>query len=105
MAARVPRVRQHGDAGKIMSGIDIAFCRILLLQAHKLVKQHFPDFDLRTAAWVYKTGRQTWEFHGPLDEEKNKTYYWHGRAANAYEARYNGWMAWLRDKKLTGDEQ
>jgi hypothetical protein len=75
----------------IMIDVDVIFTRSLLSQANKLVKQHFPTVDLRDA-WVWRSGRQTFEFHGPND------FYWHGRAHNAYEARYHGWMAWLAHK-------
>lgn len=76
-----------------MTDINIAFSRALLSEAHKLVKLRSPQLDLRSAAWVYHFGRQSWEFHGP------NGFYWSGRASNAYEARYKGWMAWLeRDR-------
>lgn len=74
--------------------IDVAFCRSVLREAHTLVKQHFPDLHLMKAAWVWHAGRDLWEFHGP------DKFYWHGRAANAYGARYAGWMAYLRSKGI-----
>jgi len=69
--------------------IDVTFCRGLLSEAHKAVKEKHPETNLRTAAWVYGYGRDRWEFHGP------DGFYWHGHAGNAYDARYKGWMAWL----------
>jgi len=72
--------------------IDLAFSRALLAQAHTAVKEAYPAINLREDAWVWKAGRDHWEFHGPQD------YYWHGRASNAFEARYAGWMAWLKSK-------
>lgn len=72
--------------------VDVVFCRSLLALAHKEVKAAFPETDLRKDAWVWNCGRDNWEFHGPLD------WYWHGDASNAYEARYKGWMAWLKFK-------
>lgn len=71
---------------------DIAFCRALLREAHKIVKSSFPDIDLRTGAWTYHFHRDSWEFHGP------EGFYWNGHASNAYETRYKGWMAWLKHK-------
>jgi hypothetical protein len=50
-----------------------------------------PDIQLRDD-WVWRSGRQTFEFHGP------DKFYWHGRAVNAYDARYHGWVAWLKHK-------
>jgi hypothetical protein len=77
-----------------MADIDIAFCRSLLKLGAAEVKKHFPDIRTRKDAWVWDAGRDNWEFHGPDD------YYWHGRAGNAYEARYKGWMAWLEHKGI-----
>ena len=71
-----------------MTDINVAFCRRLLKEAHDEVRKHFPEIKLREA-WVYGYGRGQWEFHGP------DGFYWHGRAGNAYDARYHGWMAWL----------
>lgn len=81
----------------LKSSVDVAFCRSLLREAHRLVKHHFPLINLREEAWVYHSGRDDWEFHGPkgpggVDDQ----FYWYGSASNAYEARYKGWMAWLR---------
>lgn len=80
-----------------MSGIDVAFGRAMVAQAHKAVKTAFPDTNLVKDAWVWCAGRDHWEFHGPGG------YYWHGSATNAFEARYKGWMAWLRFKGI-GEE-
>ena len=76
--------------------INVTFTRMLLSQAHELVKLHFPKTNLRSA-WVYHYNRDHWEFHGP-DE-----FYWHGSAGTAYEARYKGWMAWLAKKGINLD--
>jgi hypothetical protein len=73
----------------MVADINTTFCRTLLAGAHADVKKHFPHINLRTA-WVYKTDRQSWEFHGPDD------FYWYGHADNAYDARAKGWWAWLR---------
>jgi hypothetical protein len=69
--------------------IDVAFCRALLREAHAIVRVCAPWINLRRDAWVWHAGRGHWEFHGP------DNFYWHGRSANAYDARYKGWMAWL----------
>jgi hypothetical protein len=74
--------------------INIAFCRSMLSEAHNLVKLHFPDMHLRRDAWTYHFHRDHWEFHGP------ENFYWHGSAGNAFDARYKGWMAWLRSKGI-----
>ena len=81
-----------------MSNIDVVFTRMLLSQAHQLVKLHFPDLNLRRNAWVYKYPRDHWDFHGP------DGFYWYGRAGTAYEARYKGWMAWLSKQGINLDE-
>ena len=72
--------------------IDVVFSRILLAQAHAEVKAAFPQINLRKDAWVWNAGRDHWEFHGPED------FYWHGGASNAFEARYKGWMTWLKSQ-------
>jgi len=75
-----------------MSSPDITFSRGCLTEAHALVRVHFPAVTLRSA-WVWDAGRGRWEFHFG-------DFYWHGRASNAYDARYKGWMAWLHSKGL-----
>jgi len=47
------------------------------------------------SAWVYKVGKDHWEFHFG-------SYYWHGSADNAYDARAKGWSAWLAKNGATG---
>jgi hypothetical protein len=76
-----------------MTDINIIFSRRLLAAAHADVKRHFPEIKLRDA-WVYHFGRDHWEFHGPSG------FYWDGRADNAYDARYHGWLAWLKSKGI-----
>lgn len=77
-----------------MTNIDIAFGRALLTQAHDLLRKHFPQMKmLHMQGWTYKVGRDHFEFH-------YKDFYWHGSAGNAYEARYHGWMAWLKQKGI-----
>ena len=72
-----------------MTDINIAFCRSLLTEVHRDVKAFSPNTRVRKDAWVWNAGRDHWEFHSP------DNYYWHGKADNAYEARANGWRAWL----------
>lgn len=70
-----------------MTDIDVAFSRALLAQIAPAVRG--VGKRVMKDGWVYCVGRDHWEFHGP-DE-----FYWHGSAGTAYEARYNGWSAWL----------
>ena len=73
--------------------IDVVFCRHLLKGVLADVKRHCPHVEPKYA-WVWHAGRGHWEFHGP------EAFYWHGRAANAYDARAKGWMAWLEKKEV-----
>ncbi len=82
-----------------MREIDLSFSRSLLSQAHALVKANFPRINLKQGCWTYHFHRDNWEFHGP------DKFYWHGRASNAFEARYKGWMAWLRHKGVNVDAE
>jgi hypothetical protein len=72
-----------------MASIDISFSRHLLALVQQDVRAFAPHIKTRKDAWVWCAGRDHWEFHGP------DNYYWHGNACNAYEARANGWRAWL----------
>jgi hypothetical protein len=76
-----------------MTSMDVYFSRSLLSLGIQTLKAHAPHIKPRKDAWVWCAGRDHWEFHGPND------FYWHGRAGNAYEARYKGWMAWLEKFK------
>lgn len=74
--------------------INTSLTRTLLIEAHKEVKKHFPNINLKSKQfWVYGYGnrghKQSWEFHGP------NGFYWHGRASDAFDARSKGWMSWL----------
>jgi hypothetical protein len=60
------------------------------------VRKHVPDVKLKDA-WVWKSDRDHWEFH-------YGDYYWHGAAENAYEARSNGWSAYMRKLGIEGYE-
>jgi hypothetical protein len=70
-----------------MSSIDTMFTRHLLSQIVPDVRE--AGKKTMKDGWVWKAGRDHWEFHGPDD------FYWHGNAGDAYEARYKGWSAWL----------
>lgn len=75
---------------------DIEFSRKLLIEAHDLVRKHFPQIKMvHTVGWTYKHSKRGWEWHGP------DQFYWHGKADNGYHARYLGWMAWLKHKGVT----
>lgn len=81
---------------KECDALDVSFSRILLAQVHSDVKSFRPSINLKKDAWVYKTMRDSWEFHGP------EKFYWYGSACNAYEARYKGWVSWLRKVGANG---
>lgn len=88
-----------------MPDIDTIITRRLLAEAHKLVKQHFPKVNLMRDAWTYHFQRDHWEFHIVNDPTRGiYPFYWHGRAFNAYEARYKGWMAFLQSKGIDDHE-
>lgn len=76
-----------------LDNINVLFARKLLTQAHKLVRKHFPRINVAKDAWTHYSFNQ-YEFHGP------DKFYWYGQADNAYEARYKGWMAWLKFKGI-----
>lgn len=67
---------------------EISFSRLLLSAVMREVSKA-TSADERKAARVRRFHGSSWEFWGPKD------FYWHGRADNAYEARANGWQAWL----------
>lgn len=71
-----------------MTDINLTFCRALLKAVLADVKPHTTVAE-RADAWVIKTGRDSWEFHGPRE------FYWYGSADNAFDARAQGWQAWL----------
>lgn len=71
-----------------MLDINVSFTQSMLRQIIPDVRKHVTGVRLRDA-WVWNAGRDHWEFH-------YKSFYWHGNADNAYEARYKGWSAYLR---------
>ena len=76
----------------VMNNINIEFSRLILSSVRVALLQHFPANKIIKDAWVYRFGKGHWEFHGP------ESFYWHGQADNAYDARAKGWMAWLHQK-------
>lgn len=81
-----------------MKNVDVKFSQELLRLGADLVRKHFPIIRPYKDGWTYKVGKTQWEFHGPGN------FYWFGKAANAYDARYQGWMAWLTKKGINVDE-
>lgn len=73
-----------------MTDINQAFCQLMLSTLTANFKKYKVGVRVRKDAWVIKTDRQSWEFHGPDD------YYWYGHADNAADARYQGWSHWLQ---------
>lgn len=67
---------------------DLQFSRALLKQILPDVLKHTAHHVNLFEAWVWKARENLWEFHF-------HDFYWCGRAGNAYEARYNGWAAYL----------
>ena len=66
---------------------DSEYGRLVLAAIVPEVRKHVPGVKLREA-WVWHAGRDHWEFHF-------HEFYWHGSAAGAYDARYQG-AAYLR---------
>lgn len=94
------RVRQAEETAKALdkavAQFNTAFCQSMLRQATAMVRAHFPQVKVREA-WTYHFMGDHWEFHGP------DKFYWHGSADGAYDARYKGWMAWLKSKGVDLD--
>jgi hypothetical protein len=59
----------------------------MLAEVSRDVRKHVPGITLMKA-WVHSAGRGQWEFHF-------QEFYWHGSAADAYDARARGWSAYL----------
>lgn len=77
-----------------MANLDIVISRNLLNQIKMVVRAQ--GYRMMRDAWVSSSFPDQWEFHGP------EGYFWHGTATNAYEARYDGWCAWLKSKGVEG---
>jgi hypothetical protein len=72
---------------------DVEFSRLLLRGVLSDVRK---AGVLRISeAWVISTSRGHWEFH-------YRDFYWHGRADNAFHARYHGWCAYLHNVRAPG---
>ena len=93
-----------------MANLNTMFTRQLLSMAVAELKLKHPAIKSRKDAWVWHAGRDCWEFHGPAlrqNAHPKEEFYWHGRAHDAYEARYKGWMAWMekQDEKIAAHVQ
>lgn len=89
--------QRYRQEEKVLNKVNNMFSCSLLREATALVRKHFPDTKIRDA-WTYHFHSGHWEFHGP------DGFYWHGNAENAYDARYHGWMAWLKTKGIFESE-
>lgn len=69
------------------AGIDAAFNRMAMTAVTADVKKYIPGVKLRDA-WVWKCGKDHWEFH-------YGNYYWQGSAYDASDARAKGWSEYL----------
>jgi hypothetical protein len=82
--------------------INTRFSRRMLTSKHEEVRDRFPDIKPMSDAWVWNGGigsRGNWEFHGPHN------FFCHvGSAANAYEARYKGWSAYIEADERARDD-
>ena len=74
--------------------LDTAFQRTEYAQVVMDVRKFNPSVNLREA-WVYKVGRDHWEFH-------YQEFFWHGSAGGAFDARAIGWSRYLASKKVEG---
>jgi hypothetical protein len=74
---------------------DSAYTRPLLKVIMEDVREHVKPEDIK-AAWPFKVGKGHFEFHG------SQKFYWHGSAADLWEARANGWAAYLRKLNIPG---
>ena len=68
--------------------INTAFSRLMLSSVMEDVRKA-TTAEQRKSVWTYHFGSGHWEFHGP------DSFYWHGEADSAYDARAKGWSAWL----------
>lgn len=79
---------------KTAMSVYAAFERSLYQEVVKDVRKHVPGVRLREA-WVWKAGRDHWEFH-------YGEFFWHGSASGAFEARAKGWSAYLTKQGVEG---
>ena len=73
---------------------DICFSRAELRLVLADVIRHDAAVRIKDA-WVWRAGKDHYEFHFG-------SFYWHGRADNAYDARSRGWAAWLAQAGVDG---
>lgn len=80
--------------------INVTFTRMLLSALVEELRAEHPGVRVMKNAWVIKVGRDHWEFHGNPHPSGGPLvgFYWHGRAFNAYEARYKGLSAWREEQ-------
>lgn len=66
------------------------FCQIHLSATMAEVRE-VTTVEQRKEAWAYKFSRHSddVEFHGPAD------FYWHGGGCCLWDARAQGWAAWM----------
>lgn len=78
--------------------INVVFCRELLRNIGPKVKTIDPTINVWAGpAWTYRYDHSDhWEFHFG-------DFYWYGSADNAYDARYQGWSAWLEERRKLRD--
>lgn len=92
-----------------MSSIDIFFTRQLLTRMHARLRE-IGISDPMARAWTYDFGRGRREAQIPAIKIPGASIdaapiYWHGRAATAYEARYNAWQVWLEANGYDTDDE
>lgn len=80
-----------------MTDINVTFSRTLLSTVLADVKAFNSAIRVKDA-WVWQVGRDHWEFHFG-------SYYWHGSADNAYDARAKGWSSFLASVNAPGYER
>jgi hypothetical protein len=73
-----------------------SFCRLHLRGTiEEIVNRTTPE--QRKAAWAWKDRNSPgrYEFHGP------NNFYWYGQSCCLWEAKSQGWSAWLREQGAT----
>ncbi len=74
---------------------NLSDSRNILKETHALVKKYFPHINVVSDGWVhYYKPQRYWEFRGP-----NK-FRWYGQAENGYDAKRQGWTAYLKSKGM-----
>ena len=72
------------------------FCRAVYNKVMQDVRKHVPA-HLVKEAWGYNYGDGHVEFQIP-----SVKYYWHGQGCCLYQAKYEGWCAYLRKQGVVG---